>query len=211
MNFNVPPEFSEPGVITVEQALQMSYNGGHASATYSLLYPANMHAEYFTYITTGAFKYLDETQTNYFHDWFTEQLAYNGEQAQGTFIAKSIESAGAFLTANFNAEASARNMGYYNVNLCATCSDATPATQDCTYYMSQAVTDAAQVASICQEWDFSNLADLRLFVNGIMKGTSADVATTVGLTTAEMDAFNDASTPGQTGSFGEVLAWVRAT
>lgn len=111
MNFNVPPEFTQAGVITVEQGLAMSWNGALQKAK-SLVYPKNMYTEWFDYVTTGTFTELDTEQSNLFVDWFTEQLTYNTEQAQGTFIAKSIESAATFLSTYFPAEVSARSLGY---------------------------------------------------------------------------------------------------
>lgn len=90
----------------------MSWNGGLQPATKSLVYPKNMYTEWFDYITTGTFTELDTEQSNLFIDWFTEQLTYNTDQAQGTFIAKSIESAKEFLDAYFPAEQTARSLGY---------------------------------------------------------------------------------------------------
>lgn len=112
MSFNVPPEFIEAGAISVEQALNLSMNSGYVSNDNSLLYPMNMYTAFYDYATTGLFTSLDAEQTNYLVDWFTEQLTYNTEQAQGTFIAKSVESSYAFLLANFANEVAARNLGY---------------------------------------------------------------------------------------------------
>lgn len=111
MNFNVPPEFTKKGGISVDEALSLAYNGGYVSPS-SLLYPENMYNAFYDYATTGVFTGQDEEVTNYVVDWFTEQLTYNGEQAQGTFMAKTVESGHAFLLENFGNEAAARNLAY---------------------------------------------------------------------------------------------------
>lgn len=112
MNFNVPPEFVPAREIDVDQALQLSYNGA-TFGSYSLNYPMQMYEAWFNYAKTGTFSAkTTEAQAEYIIDWFTEQLTFNTEQAQGTFISKNVESAEAFLVANFPAEAAARNLGY---------------------------------------------------------------------------------------------------
>lgn len=68
-------------------------------------------------------------------------------------------------------------------------------------------TDTTTATTICANYDFSDLVSLRVFVDGIMKNQETEVATTVGLTTAQMTAFNDPANPT---SFGGVLASVLA-
>jgi len=186
----------------------MSYNGGFQSGTNSILYPENMYNEFYSYVTTGTFEFLDADQSQMAVDWFTEQLTYNGEQAQGTFIAKSIESSELYLNSNFYVEASTRNMGY-QINFVAATA------QDCTYFMNQVSPAITDVAGLCALYDFSDLATMRMFVDGdaSMKNTQATLATTLGITTTQMasfyavtnsDPYGDGSVVGSTvtGSFG---------
>lgn len=79
---------------------------------------------------------------------------------------------------------------------------------DCAYFMTQAGISAADYATTCAAYDFSDLVSLRVFVNAIMDGTApATEAATVGLSEANMVAFNAIATtgPDATGTFGTVL------
>lgn len=131
MNFNVPPEFVKPGEFTVAQGMTMSKSGGYVSGDLSLFYPMNMYTEFYSYVTTGQFANLTLQQSNYFVDWFTAQATYNTEQAQGSFIARSVTTSYAFVESGFNNEAVARNMGYQMNYACTGC-PTTP--QTCTYF-----------------------------------------------------------------------------
>jgi len=91
--------------------------------------------------------------------------------------------------------------------------------QDCAYFMNQVTPAITSVATLCANYDFSDLTTLRMFVNGSpdMKNTWTELATTLEITQAQMlsfytvtnsDPYGDGTNSVMTGSFADVLLYV---
>lgn len=76
--------------------------------------------------------------------------------------------------------------------------------QDCNFYISQAVTDQAKLTKICTDFNFRNLTDLKNFVRPFYYNNDptsrASLKNKTAMTDAELNSLYDATNPTSFGS-----------
>jgi hypothetical protein len=136
----------------------------------TLLNPDNMRA-FFKQYKEGMytnlynrFSFTSQEQCDMFYEYLLYIIKYSLNQgnpvensAFGSLVERTLNTTYATLNATFPLEVTVRNMAqniYSSTGLLS-----------CDYFVSQAVTDPVQLALICDQYDFSNVEDLKLFTN----------------------------------------------